>query len=136
VAAIPMVRSGLLDRQRAFRQKPGLVADGRDMGTVVFPDARVKIFLTASAQERARRRYKQLKEKEESVNLSRLLLDIEKRDERDRTRAISPLRPAADAHVIDSSAMGVEEVFQEILGLLEKNQVIQKDMSTKIGSTP
>lgn len=136
VAAIPMVRAGLLDRQRAFRQEPGLVADGRDMGTVVFPDARVKIFLTASAQERARRRYKQLKEKEESVNLSRLLLDIEKRDERDRTRAISPLRPAADAHVIDSSAMGVEEVFQEILGLLEKNQVIQKDMSTKIGSTP
>lgn len=128
VAAIPVVRSGLLDRQRAFRQAPGLVADGRDMGTVVFPDAQLKIFLTASAEERARRRYKQLKEKEESVNLSRLLLDIEKRDERDRTRAISPLRPAADAHVIDSSKMGIEEVFQEILRLLEKHQVLRKDM--------
>ena len=136
VAAIPMVRAGLLDRQRAFRQEPGLVADGRDMGTVVFPDAKLKIFLTASAQERARRRYKQLKQKEESVNLSRLLLDIEKRDERDRTRAISPLRPAADAHVIDSSEMGSEEVFQEILGLLEKNQVLRKDMLTKLGPTP
>jgi len=126
VAAIPVVRSELLERQRAFRRQPGLVADGRDMGTVVFPDAQLKIFLTASAQERAKRRYKQLKEKGESVNLSRLFQDIEKRDERDRTRAISPLRPAADAHVIDSSAMGIEEVFQEILGLLVKNQVVQK----------
>jgi cytidylate kinase len=105
------------------------------MGTVIFPDAQLKIFLTASARERARRRYKQLKEKGESVTLSRLFRDIEKRDERDRTRAVAPLRPAADAHVIDSSEMGIDEVFQEILGLLEKNRVIQKDTATKPGST-
>jgi len=127
VAAIPGVRAGLLERQRAFRRKPGLVADGRDMGTVVFPDAQLKIFLTASVQERAKRRYKQLKEKGESVNLSRLFQDIEKRDERDRTRAISPLRPADDAYVVDSSEMGIEEVFQEILGLVVKKQLVTKD---------
>jgi cytidylate kinase len=127
VAALPMVRSELLERQRAFRRKPGLVADGRDMGTVVFPDAQLKIFLTASAQERAKRRYKQLKEKGESVNLSRLFQDIEKRDERDRTRAVSPLRPADGAYVIDSSAMGRAEVFQEILGLLPKNHIVNLD---------
>lgn len=127
VAVLPVVRSELLERQRAFRRKPGLVADGRDMGTVVFPDAQLKIFLTASAQERAERRYKQLKEKGESVNLSRLFQDIEKRDERDRTRAVSPLRPAAGAYVIDSSEMGSAEVFQEILGLLSKNQVVNMD---------
>ncbi len=136
VAAIPVVRAELLERQRAFRQKPGLVADGRDMGTVVFPDAQLKIFLTASARERAQRRYKQLKEKGESVNLSRLFRDIEKRDERDRTRAISPLRPAADAHVIDSSEMGIEEVFQEIVGLLEKRLVIQSVTFTETGPAP
>jgi CMP/dCMP kinase len=126
VAAIPVVRAELLERQRAFRRKPGLVADGRDMGTVVFPDAQLKIFLTASVQERAKRRYKQLKEKGESVNLSRLFQDIEKRDERDRTRAISPLRPAEDALVVDSSEMGITEVFQEILGLVVKKQILTK----------
>jgi cytidylate kinase len=127
VAAIPAVRAELLERQRAFRRKPGLIADGRDMGTVVFPDAALKIFLTASVQERAKRRYKQLKEKGESVNLSRLFQDIEKRDEWDRTRTISPLRSAEDAYVVDSSAMGITEVFQEILGLIVKHQIVKKE---------
>jgi cytidylate kinase len=125
IAAIPAVRSALVDRQRAFRKAPGLVADGRDMGTVIFPDAQLKIFLTASARERAQRRYKQLKEKGENVTLSRLFRDIEKRDERDRTRAIAPLRAADDAHVIDSSDMGIDEVLQLIRGLLDEYQVIQ-----------
>jgi cytidylate kinase len=135
IAAIPVVRSALLDRQRGFRKVPGLVADGRDMGTVVFPDAQVKIFLTASVHERAQRRYKQLKEKGENVNLSRLFQDIEKRDERDRTRLVSPLKPAEGATVIDSSKMDIEAVVQEILGLLVKNQVVQKDLSVRLGST-
>jgi cytidylate kinase len=102
IAAVPLVRSALVHRQRAFRKQPGLVADGRDMGTVIFSDAILKIFLTASAEARAKRRYKQLKEKGESVNLSRLFRDIKMRDERDSTRAIAPLKPAQDAHVIDS----------------------------------
>ncbi len=114
IAAFPNVRAALVQRQRAFRKPPGLVADGRDMGTVIFPDAVLKIFLTASAEARAERRYKQLKEKGESVNLSRLFRDIKMRDERDSTRAIAPLRPAEDAHVIDSTEMSIEEVLQEI----------------------
>ena len=118
IAALPIVRAALVQRQRAFRKPPGLVADGRDMGTVIFPDAVLKIFLTASAQARAERRYKQLKEKGESVNLSRLFRDIEKRDERDSSRAISPLKPADDAHVIDSTALSIEEVLQKIHDLL------------------
>lgn len=125
VAAIAPVRAALVERQRAFRQPPGLVADGRDMGTVIFPDAELKIFLTASAEERAQRRYKQLKEKGENVNLSRLFREIKTRDDRDRTRPIAPLRPASDAHVIDSTALSVEEVLERILGLLEQNQEIQ-----------
>ena len=125
LAAIGSVRGALVDRQRGFRQLPGLVADGRDMGTVIFPDAELKIFLTASAEERAQRRYKQLKEKGENVNLSRLFREIEARDERDRTRSIAPLRPAGDAHVIDSTALGVDEVLEKILTLLEQNQAIQ-----------
>jgi cytidylate kinase len=119
VAAIPAVRTALAERQRAFRRAPGLVADGRDMGTVIFPDAGVKIFLTASASERAQRRYKQLKEKGENVTLSRLFRDIEKRDERDRTRAVAPLKPAEDAYVIDSTDLSIDEVQQKILSLLE-----------------
>jgi cytidylate kinase len=112
------VRDALVQRQRAFRRAPGLVADGRDMGTVIFPDAKLKIFLTASAEARAERRYKQLKEKGENVNLSRLFREIKKRDERDSSRAVSPLRPADDAHVIDSTEMTVNEVLDEIRKLL------------------
>jgi len=120
IAAFPVVRSALVVRQRAFRKLPGLVADGRDMGTVILPDAKLKIFLTASAEARAERRYKQLKEKGESVNLTRLFQDIKLRDERDSTRAVSPLRPAEDAHVIDSTELSINEVLQEIHVLLNK----------------
>ena len=120
VAAFPVVRAALVERQRAFRKPPGLVADGRDMGTVIFPDAILKIFLTASAEARAERRYKQLKEKGESVNLSRLFRDIKMRDERDSSRAVAPLRPAPDAHVIDSTDLGITEVLQVIDNLIEK----------------
>lgn len=123
VAAISFVRRALIESQRAFRRAPGLVADGRDMGTVIFPDAELKIFLTASVQERANRRYKQLKGKGENVTLSRLFRDIEKRDHRDRTRAIAPLKPAEDAYTIDSTDLSIDEVLQRILFLLEKYQV-------------
>jgi cytidylate kinase len=123
VASVAAVREALVSRQRAFRQPPGLIADGRDMGTVIFPDAALKIFLTASAEARALRRYKQLKEKGESVNLSRLSEDIEKRDERDRTRAVAPLRPADDAHVIDSTEMSIEEVLSTIQILIEESSI-------------
>ncbi len=115
VAAIPSVRDALLARQREFCRPPGLVADGRDMGTVVFPDAPLKFFLTASARERAERRYKQLIAKGESVSLPRLLEDIQERDERDSKRAVSPLVPAEDAIVIDSSAMPIPDVFEQVL---------------------
>lgn len=121
VAALPAVRAALVRRQRAFRRWPGLVADGRDMGTVIFPDAQLKIFLTASAEARAERRYKQLKEKGENVNLSRLFREIEKRDERDRKRAVSPLLPAADAQVIDSTDLTIDEVLQKIHKLLDES---------------
>ena len=118
VAAIPAVRAALLDRQRAFQMAPGLVADGRDMGSVVFPDAALKLFLDASAEKRAERRYKQLMEKGIDVNLPRLIEEIAERDQRDRNRAVSPLRPAADAVVIDASEMSVDEVRQQVAGLL------------------
>ena len=124
IATVPAVRAALVQRQRAFRKLPGLVADGRDMGTVIFPDAKLKIFLTASARARADRRYKQLKEKGESVNLTRLFRDIKKRDERDMSRSISPLTPAEDAQLIDSTEMSIEMVLEEVHKLLEKNQVI------------
>lgn len=123
IAAFTVVRDALVERQRAFRKPPGLVADGRDMGTVIFPDALLKIFLTASAEARAERRYKQLKEKGESVNLSRLFQDIKKRDERDSSRAIAPLKPADDAHVIDSTELRINEVLQEIEDLLDKSKL-------------
>ena len=119
VAVLPAVRSALIDRQRAFRKPPGLVADGRDMGTVIFPDAKLKIFLTASVEARAARRHKQLKEKGESVNLSRLFRDIEKRDQRDSNRATAPLKPAADAHLIDSTDLSVDQVMEVIHKLLD-----------------
>src|SRR5690606_39716342 len=102
IAVMTAVRTALADRQRAFRQIPGLVADGRDMGTVIFPDAALKIFLTASAQARAERRHKQLIEKGFSASLPRLLRDLEERDRRDSTRAVAPLAPAEDAQVLDS----------------------------------
>jgi cytidylate kinase len=124
IAAVPAVRAALVQRQRAFRKLPGLVADGRDMGTVIFPDAKLKIFLTASARARADRRYKQLKEKGESVNLTRLFRDIKKRDERDMSRPISPLTPAEDAQLIDSTEMSIEMVLEEVHKLLEINIVI------------
>ena len=115
VAALPAVRDALLQRQRAFREAPGLVADGRDMGTVVFPDAPLKIFLTASAEERARRRYLQLKAKGEDVSLSSLLEEIQARDDRDMNRAVAPLKPAVDAIQLDSTEMSIEEVLERIL---------------------
>lgn len=115
VAVLPAVRRALLERQRAFAVPPGLVADGRDMGTVVFTDAPLKIFLTASAEERAKRRHKQLINKGESVNLAALLKDIRARDKRDSERAVAPLKPAADAVVIDSTGLGIEEVFERVL---------------------
>lgn len=116
VAALPAVRAALLDRQRAFRAEPGLIADGRDMGTVVFPDAPLKIFLTASVEERARRRYLQLKEKGDAVNLASLFEEIRARDERDTQRATAPLKPADDALLLDSTELSIEQVLEHILG--------------------
>lgn len=121
VAALPVVREALLARQRAFRQAPGLVADGRDMGTVVFPDATLKIFLTASAEERARRRYKQLIEKGLSVTMRSLLDEIATRDKRDRERASSPLVPASDAVILDTSVLSIDEVVDRLWGLCQEN---------------
>ncbi len=121
VAAHPGVRAALLERQRAFAKLPGLIADGRDMGTVVFPDSTTKIFLTASAEARAERRFKQLKAKGEVVAMENLVADIRERDERDSKRAVSPLVPAADATIIDSTDMGIEEVFASMLALIKLN---------------
>ncbi|WP_220721089.1 (d)CMP kinase [Agarivorans litoreus] len=112
VAAFPRVREALLRRQRAFREEPGLIADGRDMGTVVFVDAPAKIFLDASAAERAQRRYNQLQEKGFSVSFDHLLSEIEERDHRDRNRSVAPLVPAQDALVIDSTSLSIEEVVK------------------------
>ncbi len=119
VAAIPAVRRALLDLQYDFRQSPGLIADGRDMGTVVFPDAQAKIFLTASAHERATRRFKQLKEKGEDVIFDSLFSEIAERDRRDRERAVSPTVPADDAKVIDSTDMSLEQVISESKAYVE-----------------
>lgn len=116
VAALPAVRRALVGLQRSFRHPPGLVADGRDMGTIIFPDAEVKVFLTASAAERAERRYKQLKGKGFDVNLPALFAEVEARDRRDAERAVAPLRPAPDARVIDSTAMSIDAVVAAVLG--------------------
>ena len=116
-AAIPEVRAALLKLQRECRKPPGLVADGRDMGTVIFPDATLKVFLDASVEERAQRRYKQLKQKGESVILSRLFRDMQARDRRDRERAIAPTVPAQDAVVIDSTNLSLDQVVETILDL-------------------
>lgn len=115
VAALESVRTALLERQRGFAEAPGLVADGRDMGTVVFPDAPLKVFLTASAEERARRRYKQLNEKGIGANLAALVEDIRERDERDYHRDVAPLRPASDAVEVDSTEQSVAEVVSGIV---------------------
>jgi len=118
IAAIPEVRAALKERQRAFRMEPGLVADGRDMGTVIFPDAPYKVFLTASAEERAERRHKQLKDKGVSVNFEDLLREIMARDARDAQRTVAPLKPADDAVIIDTSGIGIDAVVANVLDLL------------------
>lgn len=118
VAAFGRVREALLKRQRAFRTEPGLIADGRDMGTVVFPEANLKIFMTASAEERASRRFKQLRESGASADYDRVLADIVERDERDSNRAVAPLKPAADAIVIDTTVQSIDEVMEQVLALV------------------
>lgn len=115
IAALPTVRTALYGLQLGFRQAPGLVADGRDMGTVIFPGARLKVFLTASVEARAQRRYKQLIEKGFSASMDDLLADLQARDERDTKRAVAPLVPAADAHLLDTSNMGVDEAVEQVL---------------------
>ncbi|ORT49441.1 cytidylate kinase [Vibrio sp. qd031] len=119
VAALPRVREALLRRQRAFSAEPGLVADGRDMGTIVFPNAEAKIFLDASAEERAQRRYNQLHAKGLEVNIDHLLSEITERDYRDRNRAVAPLRPADDALVLDSTELSIEEVVEKAYKFIE-----------------
>ena len=118
IAPIVAVRKALLIQQRAFCKEPGLIADGRDMGTVVFPNAKLKIFLTANIEERAKRRFKQLKQGGISVNLRRLYTEIAERDKRDSTRSVSPLKPAEDAIVIDTSTLNVKGVMEEISKLV------------------
>ncbi|MBB2494989.1 (d)CMP kinase [Aquipseudomonas ullengensis] len=124
VAALPAVREALLQRQRAFLEAPGLVADGRDMGTVVFPSAPLKVYLTASAEERARRRYLQLKGKVDGVSLPSLLDEIRERDERDMQRAVAPLKPASDAIQLDSTELSIEQVMERIL-----SEVASRDLA-------
>lgn len=121
-ATFPRVREALLRRQRAFRTKPGLIADGRDMGTVVFPDAPVKIFLDASAEERARRRMQQLQEKGFDVKFRDLLVDIKERDYRDSNRIIAPLVPAKDVLILDSTKLSIEGVIEQVLAYVKKNK--------------
>jgi CMP/dCMP kinase len=122
VAALPAVRAALLSRQRAFREVPGLVADGRDMGTVVFPDAQLKIFLTASPEERARRRYNQLKQQGISVNLSDLIKELRERDRRDQERTVAPLKPAEDAIRIDTDYLSIEQVVERIVDEIQRKK--------------
>jgi CMP/dCMP kinase len=117
VAAWPALRAALMSRQKVFARPPGLVADGRDMGTIVFPDAELKVFLTASLQERAARRYKQLKDKESGVSLAALSREIAERDLRDSTRSVAPLKPAPDAHVIDSTGLTIADVIDRVHAL-------------------
>ena len=122
LAALPEVRAALLEKQRSFQQPPGLVAEGRDMGTVVFPTAEHKFFLTASAEARASRRQKQLKKQGISVSLGPLLQDIETRDSRDRDRKVSPLRPATDAVLVDSTNLSIDQVVNQITDLVHGGQ--------------
>lgn len=120
IGALASVRTALLSRQRSFREAPGLVTDGRDMGTVVFPDAELKLFLTASPEERALRRYNQLKEKGIDVNLSDLILELRARDKRDQERAVAPLKPADDAVCIDTDHLSIEQVVAKIMEEVRK----------------
>jgi len=120
IATLPKVRKALLDRQRCFSEQPGLVADGRDMGTTVFGDATLKIFMTASVEERAERRYKQLKDKGINANIAALVKDLKLRDEQDENRAVSPLAPAEDAIFLDTTEMSIEEVTQKVLELVKQ----------------
>jgi cytidylate kinase len=115
IAALPTVRQALFGLQLGFRQTPGLVADGRDMGTVIFPTAKLKVFLTASVEARAQRRYKQLIDKGFSANMNDLLADLQARDERDTNRAVAPLAPASDAHLLDTSEMGVDQAVEQVM---------------------
>jgi len=124
VAAIPAVRQALLERQRAYRKAPGLVADGRDMGSVVFPDATLKVFLTASAEERARRRYKQLIDKGLSASITLLLQDIHERDSRDSKRAVAPLQKDPDAVPIDTTGMSVDKVVELVIARFAEAQKV------------
>lgn len=121
IAALPEVRAALFEKQRAFRRAPGLVADGRDMGTVIFPDAAHKVFLTASAEERAERRYNQLKQKGLEVTLDGLLREILARDARDAQRAVAPLKPAFDAVIVDTTGVGIAAVVEKVLSLLPES---------------
>ncbi len=120
IGVLPTVRTALLSRQRAFREEPGLATDGRDMGTIVFPDADIKIFLLASPEERARRRYNQLKEKGINVTLGDLVLELRERDKRDQERAVAPLRPAADAVCIDTDQLTIEQVVERVMAEVKK----------------
>ena len=124
VATQPAVRSALLARQQAFAELPGLIADGRDMGTVVFPNAPVKIFLTASAEERAKRRFLQLQEQGVNVSLDRLLEDIVRRDEQDTNRAVAPMKPADDAIILDSTKLSIQEVLTRVKALMEQKALV------------
>jgi len=119
VASIQVVRDALLERQKAFYQAPGLIADGRDMGTVVFPDAPIKVFLDASAEERAQRRFNQLQNKGFDVSIAQILSEIKERDFRDRNRTVAPLKPASDAVEIDSTALTIDEVVDQVLDLIK-----------------
>lgn len=123
IAGYPRVREALLARQRAFRRAPGLVADGRDMGSVVFPDAELKIFLTASLEVRAQRRYKQLIAKGIGVNLAALLGEISARDKRDRERCVAPMKPASDAVVVDTTALGIDDVFEQVMKIASERGI-------------
>ncbi|MCK5720367.1 MAG: (d)CMP kinase [Thiomargarita sp.] len=124
LAVLPKVRLALLERQRIFRQSPGLVADGRDMGTIVFPNASLKIFLTASCEERANRRYKQLINGNLNIKLPEILTDIIQRDKRDKSRKAAPLIAAEDAYIIDTTALSIEAVVQQILAKITFNTAI------------
>ena len=124
IAAIGNVRNALLQRQRDFRQLPGLVADGRDMGTIVFPKADLKIYLDASVSERANRRYLQLKKRGKDVNLAQLEQEVAARDYRDKNRAVAPLKPAIDAKIVDSTGIGINDVFARVIELVESNVVL------------
>lgn len=121
LGALPEVRTALLARQRAFREAPGLITDGRDMGTVIFPDATVKIFLVANLEARAQRRYNQLINKGIHATLDQILADLAERDKRDRERAVAPLKPAPDATVVDTTDLSIEQVVEQILGLIQTN---------------